>query len=227
MRKRISYPTQAKLLAECNRTCPSCGETDVSTFEFHHIEPVAKGGGNTLANLICLCANCHAKVTRGEIDPGKIKELKNMIKTGQHPYSENAGTNNIIRVNFGNQSSENVIANNIQNVNVTAKKQNIKIAPPEGSIASSVHHKNYTKYLINRYHEFKKIDVGAGNMRYPIFYREINKKFGADWGMISLEKFENLSHYIKNRIDKTKFGRIQKSRGHCNYSEFDDFCQKG
>ena len=63
-------------------------------------------------------------------------------------------------------------------------------------------------------------------MKYPVFYQQIKKRFGAKWDMIPLQLFDALIVYIQSRIDKTKHGRIQKAHGKKNYSEFDEYLKK-
>ena len=82
------------------------------------------------------------------------------------------------------------------------------------------------KHLIDRYHEFKKIEVGQEDMNYPIFYQQITKRFGAKWDIIPLQLFDELFMYIQSRIDRTRQGRIQKAHGKKNYSEFEEYLDK-
>ncbi|WP_201292569.1 HNH endonuclease signature motif containing protein [Cellulomonas citrea] len=44
--------------------------------EIHHIVPWARGGEHLFENLILLCANCHSRVTRGEIDSKSVRAYK-------------------------------------------------------------------------------------------------------------------------------------------------------
>ncbi len=52
--------------------CVLCG--DAENLEVHHIIPRAKGGSNRPQNLVTLCANCHRKVTLGEIEIDTVIE---------------------------------------------------------------------------------------------------------------------------------------------------------
>ncbi|MCY3639476.1 MAG: HNH endonuclease, partial [Gammaproteobacteria bacterium] len=91
---------------------------------------------------------------------------------------------------------------------------------------SSLPHRNYAKHLIDRYHEFKTIDVGKENMKHAIFYQKIKRKFGAKWDMMPLEKFDDLVLFVQTRIDKTRHGRIRKANARKNYSEFGEYMEK-
>lgn len=118
-------------------------------------------------------------------------------------------TNNGNVLNFNGTNNEGIIANV---VHLKTLKKSVKVSPPQGTISSSVTHRNYTKYLIDRYHEFKAADVGKKNLKYPVFYNAIKKEFGAKWDMISLNKFVELCCFLQSRIDKTILGKIKKSK---------------
>lgn len=53
---------------------PTCRGT--SALELHHIVEHSKGGPDTEDNLIVLCAVCHARVTKGEIDTKAVRQYK-------------------------------------------------------------------------------------------------------------------------------------------------------
>ena len=135
-------------------------------------------------------------------------------------------TNNVIHANFSGGSNRGVIANQVGRLEIKAPRTSIKIGPPDGSIASDLYCRNYVKYLIDRYHEFKKIEVGKENMKYAAIYQTIKRNFGAKWDLVPLSRFNELSTYIQGRIDKTRHGRIRKSRGTKNYSSFGERLEK-
>lgn len=207
MTRRIPEKIKRKLCQESGTACAMCGEKEVTTLEFHHITPIAEGGETKEENLILLCSNCHSKTTYGEIEKSEILKAKESLrKNNQSRTSRNIASNVI---NFSEAVNRGVIANK---VNLLSQNRKIKISPPEGTIASSRAHRNYVKHLIDRYHEYKAIEVGKGSVKYPILYSMIKKKFGAKWDMISLDRFDDLSCYLQDRIGKTKFARIKKAR---------------
>jgi len=226
MRKSIPPVIKRKIAQESQSTCPFCGEYDVSTGQFHHIKPVAEGGTNSSKNLIYLCANCHSKITQGQISRHEVLRVKGLLATGTHPYARNSVANNVIHADFTRGANKGVIANKIENVEIRTTQKSVKINPPTGSIGSDLPHRNYVKHLIDRYHEFKRIEVGKEGMNYAMFYQQIKKRFGANWDMIPLQLFGNLVMYIQSRVDKTRHGRIRKAHGKKNYSEFDEYREK-
>ena len=214
---------QKKIIQEARSTCPFCGDRDVAAAETHHIVPRSEGGESTEHNLIYACSNCHSKITRGVIKTEEVSAVKRMLSNGQHPYAENKVDSNILHVNFSGSVNEGVIANNVE---IKETKKRVTINPPSGSIASSLAHMNYIKYLIDRYHRFKKGEIGTGNLRYAVLYESVKRRFGAGWNMVPLSRFEDLAAYLGNRIDRTKIGRIRRARGDGSYSSFNEYRAK-
>lgn len=58
---------------KCKRKCVVCG--DKKKLHFHHKEHFAKGGQNTVENLILLCASCHAEAHKGETSYHLLKSM--------------------------------------------------------------------------------------------------------------------------------------------------------
>lgn len=111
-------------------------------------------------------------------------------------------------------------------VKVEGDKKLPKFTAPVGSIASSLSHRNYVKHLIDRYHEFASKQPGRGNFSYPAFYAKIKKIFGAKWDMIHLDRFADFCEFLQDRIDRTRLGQINRSKGQPNYSTFDPYTVK-
>lgn len=126
-------------------------------------------------------------------------------------------------VNFTGGLNHGVVANKVELKNT---KKQVKVEAPQGTVASSLPHRNYSKYLIDRYHEFKKAEVGKSAMNYRIFYDTINRKFGAKWDMVPLGRFGELTAYIQERIDRTILGKNNKSKNIKSYSSFEEYVAK-
>ncbi|MGD9663447.1 MAG: HNH endonuclease signature motif containing protein [Porticoccaceae bacterium] len=188
-------------------TCPMCGEKDVTTFELHHMRPFSVASKHEEDNLILLCSNCHSRVTAGEVSEADVLRLKLLLVKGKHPFAQPAAPSNVINVSGVNTG---VIANKLE---IHTPRHTVKVSAPEGTLASSLNHRNYVKYLIDRYHEFKAAEVGKEEMNYRILYAAITREFGAKWDMVSLSQFEALVDYLQKRIDKTVLGKNMKARG--------------
>jgi len=61
-RPKIPMALQRELLIECGHRCAVCGES--FPLERAHIIPWCKAREHALENLICLCANCHARADK-------------------------------------------------------------------------------------------------------------------------------------------------------------------
>jgi len=133
----------------------------------------------------------------------------------------NENSDNVI--NFSGGTNYGVVANKVE---VKNTKKHVKIEAPQGAIASSLIHRNYTKYLIDRYHEFKKAEVGKEKMNYKILYGSIKRKFGAKWDMVPLGRFHELVLYLQDRIDKTVLGKNKKASKSKSYSSFEEYAEK-
>lgn len=152
---------------------------------------------------------------------GLSGEVAAFAEQARHHQVNNENVGNV--VNFSGGSNYGYIANKIE---VKNQKKQIRIEAPSGTIASSAIHRNYTKYLIDRYHEFKKADVGKANMNFTIFYDAIKREFGAKWDHIQLSRFELVVTYIQQRIERTVLGKNNKANGKKLYSTFTEYCAK-
>lgn len=126
-------------------------------------------------------------------------------------------------INIADSINKGVIANKVE---IKTTKNVVKINPPLDTIASSANHRNYIKYLIDRYHEFKKAEVGSKEMKYGIFYHSIKKEFGSKWDLLPLNKFDPLVEYIQRRINNTILGRNKKKNNIRIFSTFEEFLKK-
>lgn len=111
-------------------------------------------------------------------------------------------------------------------VKVEGGKKSPRFNAPSDSIASSLSHRNYVKHLVDRYHEFASEQPGRSAFSYPAIYAKIKKLFGAKWDMIHLDRFSDLCEFLQGRIDNTRLGRINRFKGHVNYSKFDLYTEK-
>lgn len=220
IRPDIPKRIQKVVFQQFGSRCAFCGETEVSTLEIHHIEPYAEVKAHEEENLILVCGNCHSRINAGEILKAAVYRKKVEASSGRLRHA--AAPANVISLE--NSSNTGVIANQLT---ITAKgRSKVKVAAPLGTIASNYDQRNYIKELIDRYHEFKRAEVGSAKMNYAIFYGAIKRKFGAKWDYISSNRFEEVACFIQCRIDRTILGKTQKSRGVNNYSTFDEYMAK-
>lgn len=216
MANRQSLPKRLEkaVFQQFSSQCAFCEENEISALQIHHIEPFAQIQKHELNNLILVCANCHARIEAGEIPKVAVQKRK---------ISANFGTIKPLNdaIQLVNSSNSGIIANNL-----TIKHSRLCVAPINETIGSNRDLRNYIKYLIDRYHEFKIADVGKENMKYQVLYKAIIREFGAKWDHIGLDKFENLVQYLHYRIDVTILGKNQKAQGKENYRSFESYQHK-
>jgi hypothetical protein len=218
----VPIGVQKKIPAEANSCCGICEGGDLTVLEIHHIEPRANGGGNKPDNLIAVCPNCHTRITKGEISTYDVfraklrlvqaaKQERSRIDT-PHPPS------NVIQFNRSRVAGS-IVANHVTVKTAKAPKMN----PPPGAIAGDLQKLNYIKYLIERYHTFKRADRNIGKMNYAAIYSAIKREFKAAWNLVPVERFDELATYLQHRIDNTILGKHQRKIQVRRYSTFDEF----
>lgn len=75
-------------IKQYGKACELCAYT--LTIDTHHIIPKYKGGQHSINNLMVICPNCHALVTRGLITLNNRKDIpeikKDILKTLKSAY---------------------------------------------------------------------------------------------------------------------------------------------
>lgn len=217
-KNRTSIPskTRALLQKEINSVCPLCDDTNVDHFEIHHIDEIPEN--NDISNLLMLCPICHSKITKGDISKDQVLQVKGYLSLRNERKLSEVKSNSIhIKGNLNGST----VANTISAGTIIYKSPSKpKMEYAEGAIGKNAEMKNYIKHLIDRYNEYKEIDVGKGNLNYAGIYGAIKKEFKASAFQIPEHQFQKLSTFLQNRINNTKLGRINKGKGIRNYSEF-------
>lgn len=145
-----------------------------------------------------LCPTCHSKITKGDITSIDVYKKKLSLLTA--PISNKSNSGKI--VNFNN-SVENAIVGDNNNISINQTKKTVKQKYPEGCIGFDTIKANYIGHLIKRY------KIGPTRTLYNL----------------PIEKFEELTVYIQTRIDKTKLAKM-KGKGHKNYSTFSEYADE-
>lgn len=219
-RPDIPKRIQKTVFQQFGARCAFCSESEISTLEIHHIEPYAEIKAHEEENLILVCGNCHSRINAGEIPKAAVYRRKVEASSGKLRHATLPAN----MISLENSSNTGVIANQLT---ITTKgRSKVKVVALPGTIGSNRDHRNYIKYLIDRYHEFKRTEVGSADMNYATFYGAIKREFGAKWDYIASDRFENVACFIHSRIDRTILGKTQKSRGVKNYSTFDEYMAK-
>lgn len=220
-RRQPSAKIKALLQKEINSTCPFCTNEDVDHFEIHHID--SNHQNNNFENLLLLCPLCHSKITKGDITTEQVQALKKSLSNKEKLKNNNLPNSIKIKGNISNS----VIANTITAEQIIYKgRGKPKTVPHPDSIEANIEMKSYVKHLIDRYQEFIKDDIYKGEKRFAQIWGAVKKEFGIDAYKISQKKFSDLVNYLQKRIENTRIGRINKSRGQSLYSSFDEYKRK-
>ncbi len=105
------------------------------------------------------------------------------------------------------------------------KPKTQKVELPEYSLGRDLLKKNYVSYLIKRYGEWKQIELSRKNEKFnwASFNKHLMIKYKASGiNYIHTSHFEDLTNYLKSRIDKTILGKTRINKGQRNYSNLDE-----
>ena len=222
MKKRRSVPLKIRALLqqEVASACPFCDSSDVDHFEIHHIDD--DPNNNDAANLMLLCPTCHSKITKGDIPLHAVRRKKLLLRN-----SSSKSTTSLSQVNRFYGPIETAIVGDHNSITYkinTAQKQKY----PPGCIGYNSLKANYISYLINRYHDLKKWEVGGNAMNYAIFPSSLKKKFkiGATRTIFNIPEvqFEILAAYIQTRIRGTKLARTKPQQRY--FVSFDEYADE-
>jgi hypothetical protein len=222
MSRRPALPKRVEkaVFQQFDSRCPFCEESDISALQVHHIEPYAEVKAHAIENLILVCANCHGRIDAGEIPLAAVCRAKAKAASGSPPSRRPRGDTIILDHSHNNG----IVANQV--TIKTPTRRGVAAPAPSGTIASDRDSRNYVKYLIDRYHTFKRAEIGADAMRHAVFYAAIKRSFGAKWDHVPLERCDELAAFIQGRIDKTVLGRNKKADGLPRYRSFEAYLEK-
>lgn len=86
-RPAIPADIKRRVLVEAGHRCaiPTCRYIEI---ELHHIVPWAQCKSHEYDNLIALCANCHRRADRGEIDRKSLRLYKLNLRFAHDKFSQ-------------------------------------------------------------------------------------------------------------------------------------------
>lgn len=139
--------------------------------------------------------------------------------------------NNTIVHNSGNIAinSPGVIQGEKVTVKTTTKKT--VLASPPGSIGDNINQTKYISHLIERYNYYASNDPKYKNnpnekFKFGAIYGNLHKTFGANWKLLSSEKFDDVVEYLQKRILRTRLAKINKSKGYAAFSDYEEYLEK-
>lgn len=86
-RPKVPAGIRRRVLVEAGHKCanPTCRSIEVQVC---HIVPWSQCRKHQYSNLIALCANCHARADRGEIDRKSLRLYKSNLRTTHDRFSQ-------------------------------------------------------------------------------------------------------------------------------------------
>lgn len=187
-------------------------------------------------NLILLCGRHHT-IIDADVNEYPVEKLLKIKKLHEQvgPIEITPHTASVAQALLGNY--QNIIVQNntgpvavnspgaiqTKTLNLKNTKENITIAPPEGSVSSVLDMRSYIEYLISKHQDYQKQHKEkTGRYKYIAIYNAIKREYKCKWQLVPVERFEELVLFLQNKIDNTKVGRIRKSRNQTRYHSFEE-----
>jgi hypothetical protein len=220
-RKGISRLTLKRLAQECGSRCPFCGQTEVATFEFHHVDGDRSHSDGY--NLINVCSSCHSKITAGIIAASDVVAKKAELLRGiARADVEEPAVNMDLR-------GASVTGDVAQTITKITTRKSIRMMHPPGSIGANLPMKAYVDYLIERYYDYRKDDPRYKMDRpfsYAVIHTSIRRELGARTFFNPESRFDDLARWLQSHVDQTIRGKTNVSRGISNYHSFAEHCRR-
>lgn len=118
------------------------------------------------------------------------------------------------------------IINHVTNIRQTGRSKRPS-EYPAGSIGSNLSKRNYIKYLVERYHQFREADASfgrfTGKFSYAVIFKNIERGFKAPTYFIPESRFDELVAYLQRKASGTIVGKRNRARGIPNYASYEEF----
>lgn len=228
---------------DCN--LPIIEESDTVTGDICHIKAASPRGPrydpaqgeaerHDAKNLILLCKRHHwivdadenaytvevlAKMKQAHEQGGMLEITPQTTRAAERLLA--SYTSVVVHSNSGQiaVNSPGAIQANTLNVNVTKKK--VTVAAPQGSIGGEQALTSYVSYLIGRYQDYQKADTSKDDrLKYMLIHNALKREFKGEWKLLAVARFSDVVAFLHGRIDRTRVGKLNKSKGVPNYHSF-------
>ncbi len=238
----MTEPTRAtvkRLFAFSRNRCafPQCDtplveESGTITGIICHIRARSRGGPrfdpkqspnerHAFENLILMCSR-HSKV----IDSEPLRYTTKVIKGFKAAHEQPAE----IEISQADGKKVDSLLSEYREINIIAQKvvftktKGPTIAPPVDSIGSNLLMRNYAKHLIDRYNDFASKQPGRANFSFAAIHSLIKKRYRVGkWELVPIGRFDDLCALLQDRINGTRLGRINQSKGQKNFSTLAEY----
>lgn len=221
------------------------------TAEICHIRAQSPGGPrfdsaqadterHAYENLILLCGEHHTVV---DAQPGlyTVDILERMKAEHEQRFSRterasdglfaqlllNAMPQVEANHNTGNVvvASPGAVVGGIINIRTSGRRPTFRAA--EGMIGASGDENRYVQYLIRRYNDFASKETSRSTkFNHGVIRMNIESKFRVPWQAVSLERFPELCQFLQGRINRTRIGKSNTSKGYPSFSTFEEFVEE-
>lgn len=245
-----SQQTVKRLCTLSNNRCAFYGcdvalvrdEVDSFAGEIAHIKGARPGSArydenqtdderHRIQNLMLLCGTHHKEIDAMPVTKYSTEYLLQMKMTHErfanpesHPIDAKRAERLLrkyeVQIN-GSVTVESIHATTV-NIKSSRKSPAVKIALPSKVIGGSYEHRNYASHLIERYKKMAQWRPSR-DYRHAAVYGAIKGRFGAKWDWIPLDRFEEFVSFVQQKIDGTRVGKLNRSKGAPNYSTFEQF----
>src|SRR3990172_3638978 len=219
MRPKLSKTLEKRVFQETLSRCPFCPESDIASLQIHHIngDPTC----NEIENLLCVCANCHSKITAGVISEADVRTKKREL----HWNSQLAPHTSAATVSVADSTVHGDVAHTIHK---TYTKISTPTPPrtqhPAGSIGADLKKKAYIHYLVTRYYKFRSADKSYGRrvrFSHSVIHQNIENEFGYQTYFMPVDQFPRLVEYLQDAIGDTIQGRRNRANGTRSYHSYE------
>lgn len=224
-RKKPAKSLEHQVREECGQACanPNCREWSTATHELHHID---QDRSNTVkSNLILLCSNCHGKQQVGVISEADVMLWKRMseAKALPPPKGTPPSSGTTIENNYGVAGTTVNIQELTMRHSAPAKGRR-EVTP--GLIEADADMRTYANYLVGRYIDWRKKSQDIDRRRFSpgSAHGILGEGFGSPTSVLLIPqgRFVDWVASAQAKIDRTAWGRINKSRRGRNYHTWED-----
>jgi hypothetical protein len=224
MRPKLSKSLEKRVFQEAASRCGFCSESDIASLQIHHID--GNPTHNEMENLLCVCANCHSKITAGVLSEAEVRATKREL----HRNSQSARKSSAMAVSVIGSTVHGDIAHTIHK---TYTKISTPMPPrtqhPAASIGADLKKKAYVHYLVARYYKFRSADRSYGRtvrFSHSVIHQNIENRFGYQTYFMPVDQFPRLIQYLQDAIDDTIQGRRNRANSTRNYHSFHEHFER-
>lgn len=218
-RPDVPAQVQKRLFAESKNRCGFCGEPEISTLVIHHLEEYASVKRHDPANMIVLCANCHARTHQGTLPKAWLVGAKNRL------HDDASSMRSAPAVQQQVTGNRNVVAGRDVTIVRRSRRERVAVTPPDDAVGSDAHLVGYLKYLAKRYNQLRNGEVVGGRPFSPAFiYVAFQREFRFSVALLPVSRFADAAAWLQGRIRNTRVGRIKSRAGNPLFCTYEAFC---